>query len=317
MKRKILIADDEPSNVRILGELLKNDYEIFIAGDGGEALDLAARILPDLIILDVMMPGIDGYDVCRELKSRKETEGIPVIFVTARKKAEDIVRGFEVGGRDYIQKPFYPQELHARVQTHIELKSAQERLADDAAMFEEMNRKLASALEQMEIMARIDPLTGLANRRHLLERLEEETARANRTGRPLSIAMADIDNFKSINDTHGHECGDIVLQGVAQAIKECIRKEDMVARWGGEEFLLFFVETPPGDARLTAERIREKISGLTINYKGKPITLTVTIGVANYDHAMDGDANIRRADDAMYRGKRLSKNCVVAEGGPD
>ena len=154
MKRKILIADDEPSNVRILGELLKNDYEIFIAGDGGEALDLAARILPDLIILDVMMPGIDGYDVCRELKSRKETEGIPVIFVTARKKAEDIVRGFEVGGRDYIQKPFYPQELHARVQTHIELKSAQERLADDAAMFEEMNRKLASALEQMEIMAR-------------------------------------------------------------------------------------------------------------------------------------------------------------------
>ena len=317
MKHTILIADDEPSNVRILGELLKNDYDIFITGDGRETVDLAKRILPDRILLDIMMPGLNGYEVCRELKSGKDTAAIPVIFVTARKKAEDIVRGFEVGGRDYIQKPFYPQELHARVQTHIELKEAQKRLADDAAMFEEMNRKLASALEQMEIMARIDPLTGLANRRYLLERLEEETARANRTGRPLSMAMADIDNFKSINDTHGHECGDVVLQRVAQAMKECIRKEDMVARWGGEEFLLFFVETPLGEARVTAERIREKISGLPVDYKGLTISITVTIGVATYDLAMDGDANIRRADDAMYRGKRLTKNCVVADGIPE
>jgi diguanylate cyclase (GGDEF)-like protein len=313
MKHKILVADDEPSNVRILGELLKNDYDIFVASDGRETVRLAEEILPDLILLDIMMPGLDGYGVCRELKAIKATESIPVIFVTARKKTDDIVRGFEVGGRDYIQKPFYPQELYARVRTHIDLKRAHEQLADDAAMFEELNRKLATALDKMELMARIDPLTGLGNRRFLLERLEEETARAKRTGRILSIAMADIDNFKAINDTHGHECGDIVLQLIAQTIKDCIRKEDMVARWGGEEFLLFFVETPVGEARLTAERIREKIAGLTINYHEKPIFITVTIGVAKYDTAVDGDANIRRADDAMYRGKGLTKNCVVAD----
>jgi diguanylate cyclase (GGDEF)-like protein len=312
MKSKILIADDEPSNVRMLGELLKNDYEIFVTSDGHEAVHLAEQILPDLILLDIMMPGLDGYGVCRELKSRKATEAIPVIFVTARKKTDDIVRGFEVGARDYIQKPFYPQELHARVRTHIDLKNAQERLSENAARFEEMNRKLATALEQMEIMARVDPLTGLANRRFLLERLDQEAARAMRTERPLSLAMADIDNFKSLNDTHGHECGDIVLQHVAQNIKDCIRKEDMVARWGGEEFLLFFIETPVEEARLTAERIREKIAGLTVAYHEKLISITITVGVAHYDTALDGDANIRKADDAMYRGKRLTKNCVIA-----
>ncbi len=311
MKYKILIADDEPSNVRMLGELLKNEYEIFVSGDGHETVHLAERIVPDLILLDIMMPGLDGYGVCRELKLKKTTAEIPVIFVTARKKAEDIVRGFEVGGRDYIQKPFYPQELHARVRTHIELTKAQEQLIDDAAKFEEMNRKLAGALEQMEIMARVDPLTGLANRRYLLERLEEEAARARRKERPFSIAMADIDDFKAINDTFGHDCGDTVLRRVAGIIKECIRKEDMVARWGGEEFLLFFVETPVEDARLTAERIREKIAGSIADCRGTPVAVTVTIGVAAYDPEIDGDANIRRADDAMYRGKHLTKNCVV------
>jgi len=313
MKYKIIIADDEPSNVRMLGEFLKNEYEIYIAADGNETVQLAERIIPDLILLDIMMPGLDGYGVCRELKARKETEGIPVIFVTARKRADDIVRGFEVGGRDYIQKPFYPQELHARVRTHIELKKAQEQLIEDAAMLEELNVKLTAALEKMEIMVRLDPLTGLANRRFLLERLEQETARSRRTGRPLSIAMVDVDNFKIINDGHGHECGDDTLRQVARTMKESIRKEDMVARWGGEEFLLLFVETPLAEARLTAERIREKVASAMVDCGGIPVSVTVTIGVAAYDPAQGIDANIRKADDAMYRGKRLTKNCVVTE----
>ncbi|MBP7738501.1 MAG: diguanylate cyclase [Spirochaetes bacterium] len=313
MKHKIIIADDEPSNVRMLGEFLKNDYEIYVAADGNETVRLAEKILPDLILLDIMMPGLDGYGVCRELKTRKETERIPVIFVTARKMADDIVMGFDVGGRDYIQKPFYPQELHARVRTHIELKKAQEQLIEDAAMLEELNRKLASALDKMEIMARMDPLTGLANRRFLLERLEQETARSRRTGRPLSIAMVDVDNFKIINDSHGHECGDLILKQVARTMKDSIRKEDMVARWGGEEFLLLFVETPLGDARQTAERIRHNIASVAVDCGGIPVSITVTIGVAAYDSAQSIDANIRKADDAMYRGKRLKKNCVESE----
>jgi two-component system cell cycle response regulator len=314
MKPVILIADDDPTNVRMLGELLKNEYDIYIAGDGTEAVKLAKEIIPDLILLDVMMPGLDGYAVCRLLRGNGATAEIPVIFVTARNNADDIVRGFEAGGMDYIAKPFYPQELYARIKTHIDLKNIQKNCIDDAVRLEEANRKLAAALEQMEIMARVDPLTGLANRRYFLERIEQEVARSRRKGRPLSIVMTDIDDFKKINDTNGHDCGDAVLRRVADIMRECTRLEDMAARWGGEEFLLFFVETPIEEAVLSAERIRKRIAASTVEHRGVAMTVTVTIGVVLYNTEIDTDANIRRVDDAMYRGKRLTKNCVVADG---
>jgi diguanylate cyclase (GGDEF)-like protein len=304
---KILIADDESTNVLYLGELLKKDFEIFVANDGNTVLELAASVNPDLVLMDVMMPGIDGYETCAELKKNPLTADIPVIFITARSDADDVVRGFDVGGEDYITKPFNPQELYARVRTHLELKQARERL-------EEMNRRLSSALERMEVMARIDPLTGLANRRYLLDRLLQETARALRHGTSLSIAMVDIDDFKMINDSHGHECGDLVLQRTALMITESMRKEDMAARWGGEEFLLVFPETPLDGAAVIAEKLRAAVQASEVRYDGMSLAVTITVGVAQYRHDAGIDENIRRADDAMYRGKKKDKNCVVSDG---
>ncbi|MBN1531314.1 MAG: diguanylate cyclase [Spirochaetes bacterium] len=301
---KILIADDESTNVLYLGELLKRDYEVFVAKDGKTALELAASVIPDLVLMDVMMPGIDGYQACIELKRNPLTADIPVIFITARSDADDVVRGFDAGGEDYITKPFNPQELHARVRTHLELKQARERL-------EEMNRRLASALEQMETMARVDPLTGLANRRYLLDRLQQETARSLRHGTGLSVAMVDIDDFKMINDTHGHVCGDLVLKQTAAIITESMRKEDMASRWGGEEFLLVFPETPLPGAAVIAEKIRAAVEASEVRYDGMALTITITVGVAQYRHEAGIDENIRRADDAMYRGKRENKNRVI------
>lgn len=301
---KILIADDDPANLRFLGEMLKSEFEVYIASDGRTAVDLAVSELPDIILMDVMMPGTDGYTACRKLKADPVTAGIPVIFITARDRTEDIVQGFDAGGQDYLTKPASPQELHARVRTHLELKRTRER-------YEDTNRLLSAALERMEIMARVDPLTGMANRRYLIERLEQEVARTKRHGKTLCIAMADIDDFKMINDTHGHDCGDLVLRRIAALIAESIRTEDLVARWGGEEFLLVFSDTPAEEARLLADRIRNHIASSPVEYRDSSIKVTVTIGVARYDTAISTDANIKRADDAMYRGKKSTKNCVV------
>ncbi len=313
MKRKILIADDEPSNVRLLGELLKDSYDIFVADNGQQVMELAAAVCPDIILLDVMMPRVDGYSACRMLKENSATSEIPVIFITAKTASDDIVRGFEVGGQDYVPKPFNPQELFARVRTHIELKTAQERLRDNSLRLEDVNRKLSAALDQMEIMARQDPLTGLANRRYMLDRLEQEAARAARYGKKLSVAMADIDDFKAINDSRGHECGDLVLKTVSNIMKESIRTEDMVARWGGEEFLFLFPETPVAGASVIAEKIRGLVESAAIMYRGREARVTVTFGIAEYAPERSIDENISRADNAMYRGKKSSKNTIIAE----
>ncbi len=311
-KGKILIADDEPANLMLLGELLKREFEVFVAADGTKAVEAAKRTGPDLILLDVMMPGLDGYSACRMLKADPELADVPVIFITAKSDSDDVVLGFEVGGQDYITKPFNPQELHARVRTHIDLRIAQARLREDALRLEEMNRKLATALERMEIMAREDPLTGIANRRYILDRIGQEYARTARYGKNLSIAIADIDDFKAINDTFGHECGDLVLQRISAICASAIRPEDMVARWGGEEFLFLFPETAGDGALVIAEKLRSLIESDNFTYHATRVPFTITAGVAGIDLKLSIDENIRRADDALYEGKRTIKNSVHA-----
>jgi diguanylate cyclase (GGDEF)-like protein len=315
--KKILIADDDPSSVRYIGELLKSGYEVYVAGDGVAALDLARRIRPDLMLLDVMMPGMDGFSLCSEIKKEDSLANIPVVFITARSEPDDIVRGFDVGGQDYIAKPFHPKELYARIRTHIELKSAQEIMKEDSRRLAEVNRDLAGALERMEIMARIDPLTGLANRRFLIERLGQEAARTRRHGKVMSIAIADIDNFKRINDTKGHECGDIVLQRIASVLSGGVRREDLLARWGGEEFLLVFPETTPENARGISEKLRSQVASTRIRYEEEDVHITITLGVAEYNPALEADANIRRADAALYKGKQSGKNRVCLDDGEE
>jgi diguanylate cyclase (GGDEF)-like protein len=315
MMKKILIADDDPAIVHYLGGILKEKYDIFIAGSGAMVLDMAESIMPDLILLDVMMPDRDGFSTCRIIKSRQKTAGIPVIFITGRTEARDIVRGFEVGGQDYVSKPFNPLELHARINTHIELKGADERLRRDAKRLEDMNRKLATALARMELMAMIDPLTGIGNRRYFLERIEQEFVRSRRYGASLSIAMVDIDDYKKVNDRYGHECGDIVLQWISAMLTGDLRREDIIARWGGEEFILAFPETNIEGAGIIAEKLRSMVSTAVLDYRGNSIGVTVTIGLANVNFNLTIDENIRMADDAMYRGKRSTKNCIILADG--
>lgn len=308
---RILIVDDVPVNIKLLGELLREHYEIYVANNGQKAIQLAAEIEPDLILMDVIMPDMDGFTTCRMLKSNKSTADIPLIFITARNESDDIVKGFEAGGQDYIAKPFNPQELYARVHSHIELKKSREAVAEYAAQLERNNTELNLLLKKLEVMAAIDPLTGIANRRTAINRINEETARYNRNKKEFCLLMVDIDNFKHINDSYGHEIGDCVIKHVVEIMQSHLRKQDMVSRWGGEEFLILLPETDSCTALIAAEKIRNLIEASALTVKDTSVTVTVTIGGTEFDPDIDLDANINRADEALYAGKNKSKNCVV------
>lgn len=308
---RILIVDDVPVNIKLLGELLRDQYDIFVANNGQKAVQLAAEIKPDLILMDVMMPDMDGFTACRLLKSDKLTADIPLIFITARNQSDDIVNGFEAGGQDYIAKPFNPQELYARVHSHIELKKSREALAEYAARLERNNSELTILLKKLEVMAAIDPLTGIFNRREAVNRINEEISRYKRNGKKFSILMVDIDDFKNVNDTYGHEIGDCVIKHVVEVIKTHLRKHDLVSRWGGEEFLILLPETNAFGAHSAAEKIRSCIEESSVEVRDISILVTVTIGGTEFNPGIDLDANINRADEALYTGKNQTKNCVV------
>lgn len=308
---KIMIVDDVPTNIKVLGALLKNKYEIIVANNGEKAIHLAQFQLPDLILLDVMMPGLDGLSVCRILKGHEKTCEIPIIFITARNEKEDIVKAFEAGGQDYITKPFHAQELYARVRAQLELKQSRETLKEYAQQLIERNSQLQRALEQLEFMAQFDLLTNLPNRRYMLDKMKVEAEKAATCKRTMTIIMADIDNFKSINDTYGHDCGDSVLQYIANILRSLPRSDDVVARWGGEEFLFMLPNTDSSGGVIVAEKIRSKIEHNSFEYDGHFFTVTMTFGVAEYEVKEGLDGTIKKADDALYQGKSMSKNCVV------
>lgn len=205
--KKILIVDDTPVNIKLVSEILQNRYEV-ISSDGGlSCLKSAVEDSPDLILLDVLMPGMDGYEVCKKLKADGRTAGIPVIFITSKADRDDVVKGFDAGGVDYIMKPFNPRELVARVDTHLSLTAAQMDMKTYSDSLEFLSQQLLEKTKAVDSMVRTDFLTGLANRRHILEQLRHEEARQGR-GTPLcSVIIADIDYFKSINDTYGHDSG--------------------------------------------------------------------------------------------------------------
>lgn len=315
---KILIVDDVPANIKMLGEILKGSYEIVVATNGDRACKLALECAPDLVLMDVMMPEVDGFTACERLKAQDETADVPVIFITASRTEDDIVKGFKAGGVDYITKPFNPTELFARVRTHLELRSSRESLKRYSRELEsinnEMNEKnalLGKALEQITTLARTDPLTGLWNRGHMMERLREEEARSRRNGMPFSLIMCDIDHFKRFNDTYGHECGDLVLKAVSGVLRRSLREQDAASRWGGEEFLLLLPETDAGAACGVARRLREGIATHGLDYNGSRLFVSMTFGVSAYEQAGGVAGSIRNADDALYEGKAGGRNRVV------
>ena len=289
----ILIVDDVEANITILQRTLASvGYNISVAFNGQKALDLVPKLKPDLILLDIMMPGIDGYEVCRRLKQSDVSKYIPVIFITAKGDTESIVEGFDVGAVDFIMKPFKVKEVCARVHTHLTLSAALNKLIQDSET---------------------DPLTGLFNRRTFLKRIEEEAMRFRRYQKPFSILFGDIDFFKKINDTYGHAAGDAVLINISNILKTEKREIDQVARWGGEEFLILLPETDVAGAVQHGNKIREMISAKPFIYEGQEINITMSFGVSIYNGDTSIEKTIDLADQRLYRAKESGRNKVVSE----
>ncbi|GAK55752.1 response regulator receiver modulated diguanylate cyclase [Candidatus Vecturithrix granuli] len=317
MKREddvtILVVDDHPMNLRVLLDSLQEEgFRILIARNGEGALRQATLALPDIILLDVMMPpGIDGFETCRRLKQQDATKDIPVIFMTALSDTINKVTGFEVGGVDYVTKPFDRAELLARVKAHLALQRYQRELAITNQKLRQMNEALLESQKQLEIAARTDPLTHLSNRRDMIEKIEMEKVRIKRHHKPFTLILCDIDNFKMFNDTFGHDCGDFILVSIANMMRAMIREQDQLARWGGEEFLFLLPETNLKSGAIVAEKIRKAIADYHFEYKTHVLSVTMTFGVSICQtHTIDIDDCIKQADRALYNGKHAGKNLV-------
>ena len=292
----VLVADDS-ATVRALArvELEAAGYRVVEAADGAQALDRVLDGSVDVVLLDVEMPVMDGYQTIAALKADPLAADVPVVFLTARRGSEDVVRGLRLGGHDYLHKPLEPAELRARVAAAVRVKALQDRLRQRA--------------DQLDRVSRTDVLTGLHNRRHLQEHLTRLGAAARRHGHPLSVLLVDVDHFKRINDTVGHGGGDLVLQAVARALADGVRVEDVVGRWGGEEFLLLLPHTRPREAAVLAERLRAAVAGLRVPVAGREVPVTVSIGGAGAVAPSEQDL-LHRADRELYAVKDTGRDGV-------
>lgn len=291
----ILIVDDTPANLDLLGRILSGaGYQIRKQSSGAMALTSAQAAPPDLILLDIKMPDMSGYRVCRQLKQQFSTAEIPIIFISALQDADDKVKAFESGAVDYISKPFHSKEVLARVATHLRLSMLQRRL-------EQQNREL-------ERLATTDPLTGILNRRSFRDYGLHYLARASRYRYPFGLILFDIDEFKRINDRFGHDIGDKVLIDVTQSTRTQIRSVDLFARWGGEEFIILAPETPVEKAVSLAERLRECLERLRIDPVG---TITASYGVSTGTESDTFEGLVREADIALLSAKEAGRNRVA------
>ncbi len=304
---RILIVDDHEDNVELLKARLEAwGYSTDAAHDGAEALDVIEREPPDLVLLDVMMPKVDGMEVARRVKANDSLPFIPIIMQTALDSTEDKVEGLESGADDYITKPIDFAELKARMRSMLRIKRLQEEL-------EERERQLLEANERLRHMSQTDGLTALDNRRHLEERLDEMFEHARRLSEPLSCVMCDLDRFKSVNDTFGHQAGDAVLRQFSRILKGAAREIDRVGRYGGEEFMLLLPGTVLDAAVTFAERVRKHVEAHTFTFDGTSIRRTASFGVSAWPHprVANSDVLVRAADDALYVAKETGRNKVV------
>jgi diguanylate cyclase (GGDEF)-like protein len=290
----VLIVDDDEIIREMLGAILEDEHDILTSGDGKQVLSLTRDRRPDLILLDVMIPGSDGYQICRDLKSDSEIKDIPVIFITSLSKTTDETMGLDCGAIDYITKPFTPAIVKARVRNHLELKKYRDTLADLSAL---------------------DGLTGIANRRQFDLHLDREWRRSARHGKPVSLVLMDIDFFKPFNDTYGHLEGDKCLKRVAQVLAGLSqRPADLVARYGGEEFAAILPDTAAAGAANLARSLRAGVEALAIPHAASAAAEVVTIsaGLAS-EVPKAGDEPqrlIEAADRMLYAAKEAGRNRV-------
>ncbi len=301
----IFAVDDNSVNRILLKKILnKKGYRTEILADSLDVipwLEKNDNDQPDLILLDLMMPKMNGLELCQKVKENPCLEEIPIIFITASSEKEDILKAFDLGAVDYILKPFHNQELLARVKIHLDLKFTRD----------ELNK----TLKKLETLAITDDLTSIYNRRHFTELAQREFGLAQRQKRAFSLLILDIDFFKNINDSYGHLSGDCVIKSIAQECVNSLRQEDLCARWGGEEFIIFLSATSLNEAIVVANRLREQIENKTFVFdQNSHQQVTVSIGVSTY-HFDDQELNqiISRADLALYHGKQTGKNKVISE----
>ncbi len=306
---KILLVDDIAINLELQKAYLQGSgYDVILAMDGEEALRKVYEEKPDLILLDIMMPKKNGYEVCRLLKNDPETRFIPVIMVTALKDIEDKIKGIEAGADDFISKPFNKTELMARVRSLLRIKSLHDELENKMEQLDEARREL----QQLAIT---DGLTGLFNYRYFRSQLDHELERARRHNLDLSLIMLDIDFFKNYNDNNGHPAGDIVLKKIADAVRDNIRKIDIPCRYGGEEFILILPDTNKHAAVVVAEKIRGLVEKMPFeNQERQPNgKLTISIGVATFrGNGENSDELIKKVDKNLYRAKQSGRNKVIS-----
>lgn len=305
--QRILVVDDHPDNVEIIdARLSSRGYQIETASNGQEALDKVLENPPHLILLDVMMPVMDGFEVSRRIKKDSSLPYIPIILVTARGETEDKVEGLDAGADDYLTKPINFPELEARVRSMLRIKKLQDEL-------DRKNKELETVNQQLRLLSITDGLTGLFNHRHVHELLNEEYGRSKRSGDPLGVAMLDLDRFKQLNDAHGHPTGDVVLHETADMLRENAREVDMVGRYGGEEFIAILPGADEDAAAQFAERVRSAVDEYVYRDGEKEIRMTVSAGVASATASDIGNPDdlIKRADIALYEAKESGRNKVV------
>jgi diguanylate cyclase (GGDEF)-like protein len=301
MSTTILIIDDSE---RIRAEIVRtlkeaNLFEQYLeAGDGIDGFKTTLNTRVDLILCDLEMPRMDGFKFMALLQTREELKDIPVIMLTGREDRDLKIKGLEQGACDYVTKPFDAGELVARVRVQLKIKALQDELKRSNELLKELSNT--------------DPLTSLSNRRFLMETLEREFLRASRKNDPLSLVLVDIDHFKKVNDTYGHQEGDKVLVEVAALLQSMVRRYHIAARYGGEEFVIVLSETSLAHATLFAERYRLAVQNISFGGALKGITITVSLGVATYPaRRVDCvDSLFRQADEALYRAKQRGRNRV-------
>lgn len=289
----ILIVDDQPTNIRIVHAIFKDKFDVLMATNGEQALAQCLNHLPDLVLLDIMMPDINGHEVCTRLKANPLTSHIPVIFLTAHQDEDSEILGFELGAVDFITKPINLTIMSARVSTHLALKFQQDIL---------------------EMAAMVDGLTGVANRRKFNEYLTTHRLQSMRKHQDLSLLMLDVDFFKRYNDHYGHPMGDECLKKIAQVIKQSVQRPyDLVARYGGEEFVCLLPETNYQGAVTLANKILDQVRMLAIPHQGaeQHQIVTLSIGVATMQAEQDTDALVKCADQALYAAKQAGRNQVA------
>ena len=292
--QKVLVADDDAINRQVLGELLKPDYMVVMAKSGAQALEKAALHAPDLILLDVMMPDMDGYEVLRRLRDDPHTAHISVIFISGLDRPEDEANGLNMGASDYIAKPFNPTVVTARVALHLQVVRQR---------------------RMLERLANIDGLTELANRRRFDEVFAAEWSRAQSSRRPLSLALLDIDSFKQYNDQYGHPAGDRVLRTVARSAAAAMRRPvDLAARYGGEELVLLMPDTDAAQARHLLAGVCSTIEQLAIAHAASVVAPVLTVSVGGATLGADGDESaaelLEAVDHQLYRAKHGGRNRV-------